>query len=65
MDIEKTVIDPYYISGQEKLEFFALPCTGQAPYGFMIEGTSYDKEFLIAMTRSGAKQLALAILEKI
>jgi hypothetical protein len=63
--IDKTVIHPGYVSGEEKLEVFALPVTNGAPYGYFVQGTYYGKEFSIALTRSGAKDLALALLKSL
>jgi hypothetical protein len=53
------------VSGEEKLEVFALPVTNRAPYGYFVQGTYYGKEFSIALTRSGAKDLALALLKSL
>lgn len=57
------VVPKPYVSGGEKLIFEYSEPTGQAPYTYRLEGTSYGKEWSVNLTHSGLHMLLVEMLK--
>ncbi len=58
-------IAPYHISGGEELTYTWEHSDSCKSYTYSLEGTNYGTKWLCCMTRSGARELAIKILESL
>ncbi len=58
-------IPPYHVSGGEFLAYTAEPSDSCKPYTYSIEGMCYGRKWLCCMTKEGARELAMKILESL